>query len=242
MVSVGPSEWADELATHAQGYKTLGSRLKFIRHTELGPECTGCGTNFETPQAGQFCTGCGTELRAYYVPSWLRKKLPTAVQIFGGEAQPSEQQGSDVALVLEQKSVKPIAMSCPACSGGLTITAEMSRTIECSYCSVSVFLPAELWKSLHPAKMMCRWSITYQGKLKTAKQVKKVKTRETEEDRLDKLDDMYEASQAQKKAKSSERVEFLLWAFIIIAINGGVAFIAFGTDACTDVTGDQRFQ
>lgn len=116
------------------------------------------------------CDACGEAIPTYPAPAWLRTQIPTALQVFGGEA-PFREAHPGTTLNVAQEESQPIVMNCPACSAGLTITKEMERTVSCQYCRASVFLPDALWKRLHPRKQMVRWTLTYSGELWTADRV-----------------------------------------------------------------------
>jgi hypothetical protein len=93
-------------------------------------------------------------------PAWLKEQLPTAVQIFGADAEIAGEEAG-LAVALGERQVQPVAMACPSCGGGLTFTERSERTTACKYCGVSVFIPDALWLELHPAKTMERWTLTY---------------------------------------------------------------------------------
>jgi hypothetical protein len=40
----------------------------------------------------------------------------------------------------------------------------MARLCPCSFCRADVYLPDDLWRRLHPAKVVQRWYITFRGK------------------------------------------------------------------------------
>lgn len=48
-------------------------------------------------------------------------------------------------------AAKPILAPCMGCGAGLKIDGASSRTVECSYCNASNYLPDGLWLRLHPA-------------------------------------------------------------------------------------------
>jgi hypothetical protein len=112
------------------------------------------------------CTACGTAVPSYPAPAWLKQHHPTAIQVFGGDGEVAAEQGG-VALRVDEEANKPVAMACPSCGGGLSITKDDARTAACKFCSAAVFLPEELWKQLHPVKTMQRWTLTYTGKLRS---------------------------------------------------------------------------
>ena len=60
------------------------------------------------------------------------------------------------ANVAAPAAAKPVLFLCPACNASLPVNGS-SRTVECSYCHASVYLPDELWRRLHPARRIGRW-------------------------------------------------------------------------------------
>jgi hypothetical protein len=104
------------------------------------------------------CPACNATNHTFPAPQWLRRVVPRIEQLYGAERDDTDGGSGDVALQPENES-KPIAMACPKCGGGLTVTAEMDRTITCEYCETDVFLPDALWKRLHPVKTSNAWFV-----------------------------------------------------------------------------------
>jgi hypothetical protein len=126
------------------------------------PQCGKCEAELpvsEIPvgtEGAIHCVACGAPSSTFPAPAWLRQVVPNALQVFGAERDREDGQG--VVLQPEDKPA-PVAMACPQCNGGLTITAEMERTIKCQYCQTDVFLPDALWKRLHPVKIATPWFV-----------------------------------------------------------------------------------
>jgi ribosomal protein S27AE len=135
---------------------------------QLGPTCRSCGGSVPLGEyrdrAGGVgtipCPTCGHGVPTFPAPAWLKQQLPTAVQIFGADAEIAGEEAG-LAVALGERRVQPIAMACPSCGGGLTFTEHSERSTACTYCGVSVFIPDALWLALHPAKTMERWTLTY---------------------------------------------------------------------------------
>lgn len=53
---------------------------------------------------------------------------------------------------------EPVRFPCPACDASLTVDGS-SRTVECSYCQTSAYLPNDLWRALHPVSTVKRWHL-----------------------------------------------------------------------------------
>ncbi len=48
-------------------------------------------------------------------------------------------------------STRPVRFPCPSCDASLSVDGS-SRTVECSYCHTSAYLPDDLWRRLHPVR------------------------------------------------------------------------------------------
>jgi hypothetical protein len=155
------------------GYDNVdGRRYQYTLFHDASPDCGRCGSQVaiaaylakSSAATTLACASCQAPVPTFPVPAWLKEKFPTALQVFGGDAEVArEQAGLD--LVVNEGATKPIAMACPSCGGGLSVRQDTERTMSCPFCASSVFLPDELWKRLHPAKTMQRWTLTYTGKL-----------------------------------------------------------------------------
>jgi len=64
---------------------------------------------------------------------------------------------------LKPESAKPVLYSCPSCAGSLEIDGK-ERIVVCKYCESKVYLPDDLWFSLHPVVSKQRWYITFDNK------------------------------------------------------------------------------
>ncbi len=159
----------EELALASEGMQLLGSPYKVRWSSSPEPECRKCEQVVPiSPLAPRdrsgappiVCPACSTNLPSYPAPDWLRAKLPAIVHVFGGDP---ENTATGLALAPEPASIGPVAMACPQCSGGLSITAADDRLVVCHYCNASVYLPDALWRRLHPAKTMLAWTVSYIG-------------------------------------------------------------------------------
>jgi len=233
----------EELALAAEGYQVMGS--PYTSRTSEAPEpvCGKCGAGVDVSQyLGHVgatttipCPSCGTGLPTFPAPAWLKAELPMAQQVFGGDPEIAKQEAG-LSLAVDQNKIQPIAMACPSCGGGLTITAEAERTTTCDFCQASVFLPDELWKRLHPVKTMERWTLTYTGKLKTAEDLK-----EEQEERQERQQRQAHVAQvqarAEKTAKRGRIVSFLGAGVGIAVAIGAVAFFGVMGGSCSSVEG-----
>jgi Zn finger protein HypA/HybF involved in hydrogenase expression len=138
------------------------------------PRCEKCGQAYPDDRMGDgstrdlFCVGCGDPGSTYPAPDWLRSLVPTAVQIVstdrGGAAEAGLVSGGGGAAAAPTQASVPVVMSCPQCGGPLRITDDMARLVPCTHCHAEVYLPDELWRRLHPAKVSRLWYVRFEGK------------------------------------------------------------------------------
>ena len=204
------------------------------------PQCRKCGEvvpiDAYLPRAGGTetipCPKCGTGLPTYPAPAWVREQLPAARQVFGGDPEVAQAEAG-MALEVDQQKAAPVMMSCPQCSGSLTITPETPRTVGCSYCSTQVFLPDALWSRMHPAKVMRRWTLTYVGALKTLEDL-----REAEEERRQEQQERHEEQHREvQQKKSSKRSRFLAIAGVGVAVAVGIVVFFVVGKGCSKAEG-----
>jgi hypothetical protein len=151
------------------GYRALGSAYEVSRHEQSGPSCDGCGCEIPLGENKALvgavstlsCPQCGEASPTFPAPAWLKGAFPTALQVFGADREIAAEEGG-LTLDVSQEELQPITMACPACGGGLTVTTSSERTIACEYCRSSAFIPDDLWRRLHPVKVMKRWTLTYE--------------------------------------------------------------------------------
>src|SRR5262249_37196322 len=65
------------------------------------------------------------------------------------------------APVIPASASAPVIMRCPECGGSLRVTSDSARTIACDHCNNNVYLPDDLWRSLHPVKRAAFWTIAW---------------------------------------------------------------------------------
>ncbi len=61
---------------------------------------------------------------------------------------------------VKESSSNPVAFQCPNCAGNLTIDGT-KRMVDCSFCDTQVYLPDDLWHTLHPVKKKKRWFLLF---------------------------------------------------------------------------------
>jgi hypothetical protein len=118
-------------------------RVEFVR----GPaNCPGCRRSLRAEELAAAAAAGTFQCGACAHTCGCRAAEPSLVQRFGyarwllGEAPDSTgaPQGSH-----------PVVMACMSCGAGLDVNGT-SRTIECTYCKASNYLPDGLWLRLHP--------------------------------------------------------------------------------------------
>lgn len=129
-----------------------------LNYARTQPFCRAC----DTPIDGQSilghdedpvpCSACGEPLTSDPAPDWLKKRLPDVDHFFGIRA--DEESTS-------RPEAKPVAMTCPQCSGSLRITADTQRITTCEYCSTDIYLPAEIWARFHPKRTRQWWFVRF---------------------------------------------------------------------------------
>jgi hypothetical protein len=164
--TVTAEDWAAILGYAAQGFLDDFNLDCYNVHARTRPSalpaCAECAAPMPLDQlavgtsATIACT-CGAALATYPAPSWLKAGLPAIDQVF----ETHETSGASSS----SQRAQAVVMSCPSCGGGLDITTDSQRTTKCTFCSANVYLPDDLWRSLHPVKTARAWSIAYTGDL-----------------------------------------------------------------------------
>jgi ribosomal protein S27AE len=106
------------------------------------------------------CPHCGAAVSTYPAPEWLTEMLPYVMQLAAADREDGEPADA-TAAVAEQEAHKPVMLTCPNCSGALSVTAESQRVLPCGYCGAEVFLPDAIWQRLHPAQTVRPWTLFY---------------------------------------------------------------------------------
>jgi hypothetical protein len=236
----------EELALAAEGMQRMGSPYTSRTSSTPDPVCSQCGEGVDVAQYLSHvgatttipCPKCGTGLPTFPAPAWLKVELPMAQQVFGGDLEVAREEGG-LAVAIDQGNEQPIAMACPSCGGGLTITAESERTTACQYCQASVFLPDELWKRLHPVKTMERWTLTYTDTLKTAEDLQEEQQEEQQERQQRQQRHAHVAQVTAKAQRSGKRGKVISFLGAGVGIVVAVVAVAFGAvgGSCSSVEG-----
>jgi len=128
----------------------------------LAPYCRECKRDFDmekeyTPgQTELTCSDCGSRIPVFQAPNWFASAVPGARLVAGAWPEGGDKQG-------KSKVSSPVAYSCPQCGGSLMIDGT-ERLVTCEYCGTRVYLPDDLWLSLHPAKKKNRWFVGFDKK------------------------------------------------------------------------------
>ena len=223
----------EELVLVSEGALQLGSPYTHQGYEEASPQCARCGAQVpvdawlgrEGAVATLPCPSCGAALPTYPAPAWLKQRLPNARQVFGGDPEVARAEAG-LELQVEEAGQAPVAMACPQCNGGLTITPETPRTMTCSFCGVSVFLPDALWLRLHPARKMRRWTLSFVGALKEKQKEKKGKNEE-EEKTLRELRERHRENREARQAAEAEDTKRKSRRGLFLGLGlGGVGLVA----------------
>lgn len=169
---VAPTAFLEKMASEAFWSRLLlrgpGGRLD-----ELGlegemvwaePRCPGCEATFALPASledaaarGHLdCPKCGKPVVVRRVPRGLVPDRADYLSYLVGEEAALLPGAAGSAA--PSGAVEPILFTCPQCSASLPVDGS-DRTVECSYCHASLFLPDALWRRLHPVRTISRWSV-----------------------------------------------------------------------------------
>jgi hypothetical protein len=162
------SEWGRILAAGARGVASISVGRHEITNgmaPSAKPVCASCSAPapLDALAIGSDTSAkcaCGEVLVTYPAPAWLREEVPALVQLYG-----ADREGSSAATT--RTHVEPVAMACPKCGGSLDIGGDAQRTTKCTFCSASIYLPDDLWRSLHPVKTVRAWTLASEGAVVT---------------------------------------------------------------------------
>jgi hypothetical protein len=136
-LAVGEGQkWTSMGSVNGEGM--LGRRL---------PRCGGCEQDAsvdrlaELAAEGGYDCSCGRRIAVREAGGVARAVIPGARWVVGEQLR-SGDDGTDGAA-------SPVLFSCMGCGGSLTVDGT-ERSVACSYCGASSFLPDALWHRLHP--------------------------------------------------------------------------------------------
>ena len=196
----------------------------------LAPRCPSCKKQLVLPETtpGVISCECGVKYNLYEAPEWLAELVPSLRRCISQES-PSED-GSSVNSVFNDKSLKPVVMSCPQCSGALSVSAVNERIMACSYCDSEVYIPDAIWTRLHPVKKVQEWFACFEGK--TEKQLKT-------ERRLRDKEEEEEAIKGWKVKTAPKRIRKRFAPYLIYA--GGLISLSFIASVFISIATEKGF-
>jgi hypothetical protein len=165
------AEAHDQLADGAgkAGTRDVSGFQLHYSYRRATPRCEKCQQPFATDRlapgsARDFCcVHCGDGASTAPVPPWLRTLVPTATQIYSVDRGLAQAEGAGPAPAVAD-APRPVVMACPQCGGSLRLTSEAARLLPCQFCKTDVYLPDELWRRLHPARIAREWYVRFDGK------------------------------------------------------------------------------
>jgi hypothetical protein len=101
-------------------------------------------------------TNAPTSIRR--IPTPYAEEFKGVIALVGEDA--SLLPGNKAGQPIEEGTSRPVAFQCPCCSGSLIIDGK-ERTVVCSFCDTQVYLPDDLWRTLHPVKKKRRWFLLF---------------------------------------------------------------------------------
>jgi hypothetical protein len=180
------------------------------------PRCEKCGAPFPAdrlePGAARdfFCVACGDPASAYPAPQWLRNVVPNAREIYSTEPGAGPAAAHGAVVEPPQDAAKPVVMACPQCGASLRLTSQSERTTGCQFCKTDVYLPDDLWRRLHPVKVVRPWYVRFEGETQRQREAeRRAQERRREAERQAARDDSLraEASRLARLAGENQRAK-----------------------------------
>ncbi len=169
-MKITPKYWAEQVACAFEGSRIMNYSYICLPTKIKNPHCANCEKTISSPNnyLGKdttiLCKHCGKSMHTFPTPRWLKKVLPSAVQIICSERESDSKSKKKSKLKVNEKSNKPIVFSCPNCSAALHIVSELERITPCEHCSSEVYIPDAIWNRLHPVRTISAWTIIYNAK------------------------------------------------------------------------------
>ncbi len=146
----GPAEFGEALGL-AEGegrtVQSLGEGAKYA-YGRRQPRCQSCKTDIDVSRLGAYAASGGLRCAC---GEWIavREATPTARQMLGAARFLVNEGPLDGAR--DRAPAEPVLFQCLACGGGLRVDGK-ERTVTCSYCKGSNYLPDALWLRLNPVR------------------------------------------------------------------------------------------
>ena len=130
--------------------------------------CNKCKTDIPDDELNKFteggnykCKKCGANVFVRPANDLMKSIFPSSKYIVSEDENMLKGTPEKPA---DTNSDKPVLFTCPSCAGNLEIDGK-ERIVECNFCKSKVYLPDDLWFSLHPVVSKERWYITFDSKL-----------------------------------------------------------------------------
>ena len=210
------NEWGRIFAVGAKVSSTkIGHEITMDILPSAKPACGSCATPMplDVLAIGSDATAtckCGEPLVTYPAPPWLREAVPALVQLYGADREDTTSQPT-------RAHVEPVAMACPKCGGSLDIAADAQRTTKCKFCSASIYLPDDLWRSLHPVKTVRAWTFAFEGALTTTEDAAR---------RARELTEAAEAFARDRTKMKRYRMQLIVFVVLLVAGLGAIAIFS----------------
>ena len=165
------SFWEEIVRYGQHDLSTQDGRLRGTGQV-TAPVCGSCSAALQLPvgagleQTTLVCGSCDAPA-LIRVPPRRDVRAPHFVSHLLGEdpdAVPAEQKGE---ALQSRPAAAPVRFPCPSCDASLEVDGT-ARTVECTYCHQSAYLPDDLWRRLHPVSTKRRWYLLVDdGRFKT---------------------------------------------------------------------------
>jgi predicted RNA-binding Zn-ribbon protein involved in translation (DUF1610 family) len=139
-----------------------------IMYGRKNARCNSCKTDIPDDELNKFtdkgkykCAKCSNEILVRPATDLLKSILKSSKYIVSEDENMLKGTSETPA---EKDSAKPVLFTCPSCAGNLEIDGK-ERIVECKFCQSKVYLPDDLWFSLHPVVSKERWYITFDNKV-----------------------------------------------------------------------------
>jgi hypothetical protein len=155
----------------------------------------GASTPSQDREGPVTCGQCSATVPRERVPKRLRKKVRTAAWIIGGEVDQSR----------AEQPPAPVALSCPSCGAGLSITSRHHRVTPCDHCGSRVHLPDAVWRALHPPRKVEAWWVRFEGESRAAARARGMAAEAERRRQQAEEDGKRKAEKAERKAEAEAK-------------------------------------
>lgn len=206
-----------------------------FKTSDGGHPCPACGALMDSraiPWDVESMTSCacGAAIAASPPPAWLKEELPALMLLVGAELDPGDEP-STADVTSPAGEAKPVVLDCPCCKASLKITGATERTSTCEFCEAEVYLPDDLWRSIHPGRTPTPWTAVYQGEyLWTSRDLRREERRARQEAeqqehlRAQQEKDRLAQEQRQAAQRASRQRTLIVGALILVTAAGLLVF------------------